>query len=81
MTTNIVNLLMNSSIYKKMLEQVPEDERDQALKELAEEVEPLGAILLSTPGAMDIFTSMLSNQEDVEAKNEPQPARRPPRRF
>lgn len=64
-----------------MLEQVPEDEREQALKELAEEVEPLGAILLSTPGAMDIFTSMLSNQEDAEVKNEPQPARRPPRRF
>jgi len=79
--TNMINLLLNSSIYKKMLEQVPEEEREEALKELAESLEPVGALLTSFPGSMDIFSSMLSDQQEAESKTSNEPTRRLPRRF
>jgi hypothetical protein len=79
--TNMINLLLNSSIYKKMLEQVPEEEREEALKELAESLEPMGALLASFPGSVDIFSSMLSDQQEAENKTSNEPTRRLPRRF
>ena len=77
---SFTNTLLSSDFYKKMLEQLPEEERSLAIEELREELQPLESLLSMSPGANDIVKMMLTTQHQEEI-NKPVETRRTPRRF
>jgi hypothetical protein len=81
MTTRIIDILRNTPLYVEMLEKVPEDQRAAAVAALEEQLRPYESLMASLPGsAIDNLMSSLSNKGSA-ASTDPQPTRRPPRRF
>ena len=80
MSSDFTNILLSSDFYKKMLEQLPEEERPAAIEELREELQPLESLMTIAPGSIDVVKMMLSSQQPEQIVK-PAEARRNPRRF
>jgi predicted O-methyltransferase YrrM len=77
---SFIDTLLSSDLYKKMLEQLPEEERPAAIEELREELQPLESLMAIAPGSIDVVKMMLSSQQPKQIVK-PAEARRNPRRF
>ena len=77
---SFINTFLSSDFYKKMLEQLPEEERTAAIEELREELQSLESLIAIAPGSIDIVKMMLSSQQP-EQSIKPVETRRNPRRF
>lgn len=80
MSSDFTNILLSSDFYKKMLEQLPEEERHAAIEELCEELQPLESLMTIAPGSIDVVKMMLSSQQPEQIVK-PAETRRNPRRF
>lgn len=78
---SFIDTLLSSDFYKKMLEQLPEEERGPAIEELREELQPLESFASIAPGSIDIIKMMFSQQQQPEQIIKPVETRRNPRRF
>lgn len=77
---SFTNTFLSSDFYKKMLEQLPEEERPAAIEALREELQPLESLMAIAPGSIDVLKMMLSSQQPEQIAK-PTETRRNPRRF
>jgi hypothetical protein len=82
MSSNIIEVMKKTSLYRDLLEQVPEEQRDDAIRALEEQLKPYDALCAAVPpGAFEKLVSSL-NLEKIQAdlvKSDTN--RRAPRRF
>lgn len=80
--SKVLDMLRGTNLYQAMLEQVPEDQREAAVRALEAQLAPYESLLHALPSnAVDNFMKSLNKTTETGGMPTAQSERRPPRRF